>query len=229
MTHAKRKEELFDHWPEAYDQWFTTPIGSLVKKYEAGLLMDLLRPRPGEFILDAGCGTGIFTLDLLSHGSHVIGLDISLPMAMRASEKLRGYPFQMVLGDMLSLPFPENLFDKAVSVTALEFIEDGKSAVRELFRVTKKKGCIVVATLNSLSPWASRRRAKAKQNHTLFEKAIFRSSDELRSLAPAEGVVKTAIHFQKEEDPNHADEIEREGNQKNLDTGAFVVMRWEKP
>jgi len=229
LTHAKRKERLFDNWPDAYDQWFTTPIGSLVKKYEAGLLMDLLRPRPEEFILDAGCGTGIFTLDILSQGSRIIGLDMSLPMAKRAGEKLRGYPFQMVLGDMLSLPFPENLFDKAVSVTALEFIEDGKSAVRELFRVTKKKGCIVVATLNSLSPWASRRRAKAKQNHTLFEKAIFRSSDELRSLAPIEGMVKTAIHFRKEEDPNHADEIEHEGNQKNLDTGAFVVVQWEKP
>lgn len=227
MTH--KKERLFDNWPEAYDRWFTTPIGSLVKRYEADLLTDVLRPGHGEIILDAGCGTGVFTLDILSHGAHVIGLDMSLPMLRRAGEKLRGYPFQMVLADMLSLPFPENFFDKAVSVTALEFIEDTNSAVGELFRVTKKRGCIVVATLNSLSPWASRRKVEAEKRQSIFEKAIFRSPDELRSLAPAEGVVRTAIHFQKEDDADRAEEIEREGQKRGLNTGAFVAVRWEKP
>jgi ubiquinone/menaquinone biosynthesis C-methylase UbiE len=191
--------------------------------------LDLLRPGHGEFILDAGCGTGIFTLDMLSHGSQVVGLDISLPMLMRAREKLRGYPFQIVFGDILNLPFSENFFDKLVSVTALEFIEDAKGAVKELFRVTKKGGCVVVATLNSLSPWASRRKAEAKRKHTLFEKAVFRSPDELRSLTPfLEGVVRTAIHFQKEDDPDRAEEIEHEGQKKGLNTGAFVAVRWEK-
>jgi len=222
------KAELFDEWPEEYDRWFTTPIGSLVRKYEAKLLLDLLRPGHGEIILDAGCGTGVFTLDFLSLGSRVIGLDISLPMLIKAWEKAKGYPFQIVLGDMLNLPFQERSFDRVVSVTALEFIEDAKGAIRELFRVTEKSGCIVVATLNSLSPWASRRKSKTKK-HTLFDKAIFRSPNELLSLASMNGVVKTAIHFQKEDDPESATEIEREGREKGLDTGAFVAARWEKP
>jgi len=136
---------------------------------------------------------------------------------------------QMVLADMLNLPFPEGSFDKVVSITALEFIEDGKAAVGELFRVTKRGGRIVVATLNSLSPWALRRKVEAKEGHTLFEKAIFRSPDELRSLASAQGVVKTAIHFQKGDDSKRALEIEQEGKRKNLNTGAFVAARWEKP
>ena len=224
----KERVQLFDEWPEAYDRWFTTPIGSLVRKYETELIMKLLSPEKGEIILDAGCGTGIFTLDILSAGSKVIGLDLSLPMLKQAEKKLKGYPLQMVLGDMLQLPFPESSFDKAVSVTALEFIEDGKAAVGELFRVTKKGGRVVVATLNSLSPWASRRRAEAKERHTIFEKAIFRSPDELRSLASAESLVKTAIHFQKGDDPERAVEIEQEGKRKHLNTGAFVAARWEK-
>jgi hypothetical protein len=87
----------------------------------------------------------------------------------------------------------------------------------------------VVATLNSLSPWALRRKAQAKERQTIFEKAIFRSPDELRSLASVKGVVKTAIHFQKEDDPEQAGEMEREGDRKNLNTGAFVAIRWEKP
>jgi len=224
----REKPRLFDEWPEAYDRWFTTPIGSLVRRYEAELILDLLNPKRGEIILDAGCGTGIFTLDILASGSKVVGLDLSRPMLMRAGEKLKGSPFHIVSADILHLPFPEGSFDKVVSVTALEFIEDGKEAVGELFRVTKKGGRMVVATLNSLSPWASRRIVEAKERNTLFGKAIFRSPDELRSLAPVEGWVKTAIHFQKGEDSERAVGMEHEGKRKGLNTGAFVAARWEK-
>ena len=224
----KERVQLFDEWPEAYDRWFTTPIGSLVRKYETELILNLLSPKQGEIILDAGCGTGMFTLDILSSGSKVIGLDLSLPMLKRAEKKLKGYPFQIVLADMLHLPFPESSFDKVVSVTALEFVEDGKAAVGELFRVTKKGGRVVLATLNSLSPWALRRRVEAKERHTLFEKAIFRSPDELCSLASVEGLVKTAIHFQTEDDSGRAVEIEQDGKRNNLNTGAFVAAGWEK-
>jgi ubiquinone/menaquinone biosynthesis C-methylase UbiE len=224
----REKGQLFDEWPEVYDRWFTTPIGSLVRKYEAELMLDLLKPKQGEIILDAGCGTGIFTTDILSSGSQVIGLDISLPMLIQAKKKLKEYPFWIILADMLNLPFPGSSFDKVVSVTALEFVEDAKGAIGELFRITKRGGGIVVATLNSLSPWASRRKAEANERHTIFEKAIFRSPQELLSLASVEGVAKTAIHFQKEDEPERAIGIEREGQRKNLNTGAFVAVRWQK-
>jgi len=223
------KPELFDEWPEKYDVWFTTPIGLLVKKYESELLLSLLKPKSDEFILDAGCGTGIFTLDSLSLGTHVIGVDLSLPMLSRAAQKTGGYHFEAVLADISSLPFQENAFDKVLSVTALEFIEDAKGAMEELFRVTKKGGRIAVATLNSLSPWAERRKAEAKKGHPLFKKAIFRSPDELLALAPVNGVTKTAVHFQKEDDPSQALEIEKEGQRKGFKTGAFLVGCWEKP
>lgn len=223
------KPELFDEWPEKYDEWFTTRTGLLVKKYESELLLHLLRPRPDEIILDAGCGTGVFTLDILSFGTHVIGVDLSLPMLSRAAQKTRGYTFQTVLADTSFLPFPKNAFDKVVSVTALEFIKDAKGAMEELFRVTRKGGRIVVATLNRLSPWADRRSAEAKKGHSLFKKAIFRSPDELLALAPVKGVIRTAIHFQNEDDPLHAPEIEKEGQRKGLKTGAFLVGCWENP
>ena len=223
------RRELFDEWPEKYDEWFTTPIGLLVKKYESELLLHLLRPKSDEFILDAGCGTGVFTLDILSSKTHVIGVDLSLPMLSRAAQKTRGYHFQAVLADISSLPFSENAFDKVVSVTTLEFIEDAKRAIEELFRVTKKGGRIAVATLNSLSPWAQRRKAEAKKGHPLFRKAIFRSPDELLAVAAVKGVIRTAIHFQKEDDPAHAHEIEKEGQRRGLKTGAFLVGCWEKP
>jgi ubiquinone/menaquinone biosynthesis C-methylase UbiE len=225
----KEKPELFDPWPEKYDQWFTTPIGALVKRYEVELILDLLNPRSGETVLDAGCGTGVFTLDILSFGTHVTGIDISLPMLLRAVKKSKEYSFQAVLADMSNLPFLDNAFDKVVSITALEFIADAKGAVEELFRVTRKGGYIVMATLNRLSSWADRRRAEAKKGHSLFKKAIFRSPDELLSMTPVNGVVRTAIHFGKDENPDHAPAIELEGQRKSFKTGAFVAARWQKP
>ena len=147
-----KQTQLFDEWPETYDRWFTTSIGSLVKHYETKLILDFLKPGSGEFILDAGCGTGIFTSDIRAAGSRVIGLDLSLPMLRYGKKKAGRVPCEVVVGDVLALPFPGEVFDKVVSITALEFVANARSAVDELFRVTRRGGCVLVATLNSLSP-----------------------------------------------------------------------------
>ena len=115
-------------------------------------------------------------------------------MLTHAYVKLESYPFFTVLEDMLHLPFQDNYFDKTVSVTALEFIEDANRAVSELFRVTHPGGLVVVATLNSLSSWATWR--KARINRGIFENAIFRSPDEVLACAALKGAIKTCIYFQ---------------------------------
>ena len=222
------KDKLFDEWPEKYDRWFETRIGALVKKYENELLLELLQPGPQEMILDVGCGTGIFTLSILGFGTRITGLDISYPMLKRAELKVKGFPFRAVAGDMRFLPFADGCFDKVVSMTALEFIEDGRAAVKDLLRVTKKGGVVVVTTLNSLSPWADRRKKAAGRGHSIFQQMIFRSPDDMRALVPMDATVKTAIHFLKEDDPQRAPEIEHEGQKRGLDTGAFVAARWVK-
>ncbi len=223
------KTQIFDDWPDRYEEWFITPIGSLVKRVEWELVDDLLRPGPGEFILDAGCGTGVFTMEMISCGARVVGLDLSLSMIRRAREKDRTSQLRIISANILCLPFPENSFDKTVSITALEFIPDGQKAIKELFRVTRKGGTIVVATLNSLSPWAERRRKEGQKGHSLFSKAFFRSPEELAALAPVKGNSRTAVHFSKEEDRDRAEEIERKGKLENLSTGAFLAARWIKP
>jgi ubiquinone/menaquinone biosynthesis C-methylase UbiE len=221
--------EVFDDWPEKYDQWFETPIGRLVRECESRLLLETARPARGERILDAGCGTGIFTLDLLAAGARVTGLELSLPMLRRAGKKATNLPFSMVQGDMRGLPFADRSFDTTVSVTAIEFVEDARAAVAELFRVTRPGGWIVVACLNSLSPWAARRKAAAAEGHSIFRHARFRSPEEMAVLASVPALIRTAVHFQKRDDPERAKGIEREGEAQGLDTGAFLVARWEKP
>ena len=221
--------EIFDHWAEKYDQWFETPMGKLIKGYESKLILRMLAPEPGELILDAGCGTGIFTEDIIETGARVVGLELAFDMLRRAVTKCSGQTFHSVIGDIQRLPFADASFNKAISITAIEFIQDARRAVEELFRVTKPGGCIVVATLNSLSPWAQRRKEAAQKGHPLFKHAIFRSPDEIKSLSPVEGIVKTAIHFEKNDDPDVARKIEKSGSEKGLNTGAFLAARWLKP
>jgi ubiquinone/menaquinone biosynthesis C-methylase UbiE len=243
-------KQLFDEWPERYDRWFETPVGKAVLKYESELILDLLRPGRGERILDAGSGTGIFTREFLARGAEVVGLDISLamllyaaeqaahrlrqaqgdncPMPVRAGEKALIRSGSGVAADMAALPFAADSFDKTVSVAALEFVADEKRAVAELFRVTKPGGAVVVATLNSLSPWAARRSANARRDpESIFNRVFFRSPSQLLAAASAPGRVRTAVHFSKEDDPTTFDRIERQG--EGLDTGAFVAARWVKP
>jgi ubiquinone/menaquinone biosynthesis C-methylase UbiE len=221
--------KIFDDWPEKYDLWFETPMGKLIKYYESKLVLRMLTPNPGEVILDAGCGTGIFTADILKAGARVVGLELSFTMLRRALTKCGAQTFEPVIGDIRGLPFTNASFHKAISITAIEFIQDARMAVEELFRVTKPGGSIVVATLNSLSPWAERRKKAAQKGHPLFRHTIFRSPDEMKGLSPVEGIAQTIIHFQKNDDPDIAPKIETSGNEKDLNTGAFLAVRWIKP
>ncbi len=229
MKNKMKEAKIFNEWPERYDRWFETPIGKLILSFESKLLIEMLRPKPGEWTLDAGCGTGGFTRCLLEEGPCFVGLDISFPMLFKAGKKLARYPFSMVQGDMGNLPFADNQFDKTISVTTIEFIVNARNAIDQLFRVTRPGGSIVVATLNSLSPWATRRKVAGEKGHPIFKNVIFRSPKEMNQLASMTPLLKTAIHFQKHDKPLQAQKIEEWGRSIGADTGAFLVARWKKP
>ena len=189
----------------------------------------MLDPRPEETVLDVGCGTGIFTQNILSHDSRVIGLDISVPMLQAAVRKSDPLRFRCVAADMSNLPFADNSFDRVYSMTALEFVPDPAPAVAELNRVVRPGGRVVLTTLNSLSPWAVRRKNKAEQEgHSLFTRMTFRSPDEMLQLAPADATVRTAIHFQKDDDPVLAQQVEARGQKEQSNSGALVALCWNK-
>jgi len=223
-----RSSELFDDWPEKYDQWFQTPIGKLVKACEAELLRDLLRPAEDDLLLDVGCGTGIFTYDILAVGSRIVGMDISAPMLAAAADRFRTRNFAALAGDMRNLPFRDGSFDKVYSMTAIEFVADAARPVAELDRVTRTGGTVVLTTLNRLSPWADTRLKKAKEGHELFQSIHFRTPEEIRRLVPGEADVRTAIHFSKEDDPVQARRKEAQGCAEGRETGAFLAVRWTK-
>jgi len=150
------------------------------------------------------------------------------PMRLCSQERGQALYYCWVAADMTALPFADETFDKSVSVAALEFVADEKRAVAELFRVTRPGGVVVVATLNSLSPWAARRSANARRDpESIFNRVFFRSPAQLLAATSVPGIVRTVVHFGKEDDPATFDRSEREG--EGRETGAFVAARWLKP
>lgn len=223
-------EQLFDTWPVKYEQWFQTPIGQLVRAIELAHIMNLLAPERHDRILDVGCGTGIFTGNYLQRDARVTGVDLSIEMLRYGVRKPGLGQLLPAVADMRRLPFADGTFDKTVSITALEFVADGRRAVQELLRVTRKGGRLVIATLNRLSPWADRRRLDARQDpDSVFRDVHFRSPDELSRMVDLDGEIRTAIHFDKHASPQQAKAEEERLQSAASQRGAFVIGAWTRP
>jgi len=103
-------------------------------------LVDVLDPRAGERILDAGCGTGHLTAELAKSGADVIGVDSSPEMLGQARQN---YPaLQFALADLTDLRFTER-FDAVFSNAVLHWVKDAEAAVASFARVLKPGGRFV--------------------------------------------------------------------------------------
>ena len=103
-----------------------------------------IEPKAGQKVLDLAAGTGVSTVDLMRSGSYAVACDFSLGMLRvgKASKARRGVPF--VAGDALHLPFADGVFDAATISFGLRNVADVPLALRELARVVRPGGRLVV-------------------------------------------------------------------------------------
>jgi SAM-dependent methyltransferase len=91
-------------------------------------------------ILDAGCGSGRNMVDLAHHGE-VTGVELSDTSVELARERGAG---EVLSGSVMDMPFDDASFDLSVSLDVIEHLEDDVGALRELRRVTKPGGALLV-------------------------------------------------------------------------------------
>ncbi|MEZ5774235.1 MAG: methyltransferase domain-containing protein [Hyphomicrobiaceae bacterium] len=103
-----------------------------------GDVLALLDPRPGERILDLGCGDGALTERLVAAGASVLGVDVSEAMLAAA----RGRGLDVVAGDARTLPF-EAEFDAVFSNAVLHWVTDPDKAAARMRAALKPGGRLV--------------------------------------------------------------------------------------
>ena len=109
--------------------------------------VEAVAARPGERILDLAAGTGTSSLPFLEAGAHVFTTDLS--MGMLRVGKRQQPRLSFVRGDALALPYADDSFDAATISYGLRNVEDTAAALRELLRVTKPGGRLVIAEFST--------------------------------------------------------------------------------
>src|SRR3990172_9504597 len=136
--------------PETYDRWYETPRGRWIGQREVELLLKALQPRPGESLLDVGCGTGYFTRALSDRiGGHVAGVDIN-PEWVEYARRRDTDKAMYSVADARALPYANGSFDLVVSIAALCFIPEDVATVREIVRVAGRRFAIGLLNRHSL-------------------------------------------------------------------------------
>jgi len=126
--------------PDRWDSSLYDDRHSFVWK-KVGDLIELLDPRPGERILDLGCGTGHLTAQIAARGAEATGLDASVSMIAQARQN---YPkLKFVLADASGFRFDQP-FDAVFSNAALHWIPEAGSVAASVFHALRPGGRFVL-------------------------------------------------------------------------------------
>jgi ubiquinone/menaquinone biosynthesis C-methylase UbiE len=157
-------------------------------------LRDALAPAPGQRLLEVGPGTGYYAREVagwIEPGGRLDVFDLQQEMLdhtlRRAEERGVGANIVAMQGDARELPYEDATFDAAYLVTVLGEIPDQEAALRELARVVKPGGRVVVGELFGDPHWVSpaKLRARAERAGLRFEHRIGSPLGYFARFAPA--------------------------------------------
>jgi ubiquinone/menaquinone biosynthesis C-methylase UbiE len=145
-------------------------------------LREALQPRAGEHVLEVGPGTGYYTLDTaawLGPSGHVDIFDLQQQMldhTMRRARERGVANITATQGDARGLPYPDATFDAAYLVAVLGEIPDQNAALRELARVLRPGGRLVVGELFGDPHWLAPNtlRKRGEQAGLRFDRRVGR-------------------------------------------------------
>jgi SAM-dependent methyltransferase len=127
--------------------------GAYNAHYDRPAVLSLLGDVRGLRVLDAACGPGYYTAELIARGAEVAAFDASPEMIeltrARVGDDIRVE--RAVLGG--SLPFADEEFDVVVCALAIHYADDRLAAFRQFARVLRPAGVVVVSTQHPTTDW----------------------------------------------------------------------------
>ncbi len=98
-------------------------------------------------VLECACGTGMLTVHIAEKCKSVIATDYSHNMLKRAKNKCRHYKnVRIIKENILSLDFPDNSFDRVVAANVIHLLDEPNIALKEMERVCKIGGQLIIPT-----------------------------------------------------------------------------------
>lgn len=139
-----RVSGMFDEVAPGYDRT-NTVLSMGNDRFWRTATTRAVAPRSGQRILDLAAGTGASSVSLARSGAHVIAADFSPGMIAEGRRRHGGIPnLAFVQADATNLPFADAEFDTVTMSFGLRNVNDPKRALRELHRVTKPGGRLVI-------------------------------------------------------------------------------------
>ena len=204
----------FDSRHRRYDEWFVRHAAA----YHSELLaVRALFPWQGQG-LSIGVGTGRFAAPL----GVQIGIDPSLAVLGYAVQ--RGITAVHAIAE--ALPFADAVFDRALCVTTICFVDDVDAMLHEAHRVLKPGGALVIAFIDRTSGLGQYYLAHQNEN-PFYRDATFFSATEVESLLFGAGFIQPVWVQTLSKSPEEALNIEPLCT--GYGQGAFVVVRTKKP
>jgi ubiquinone/menaquinone biosynthesis C-methylase UbiE len=153
-SNGPQTEGVTIHWASQYDL-FTRLMGLGVNRSNSRMIVEMAGIKPGNRILDVGCGTGNLTLTALKYtgaSGSVHGIDASPEMIAVAREKAAhsGMPAIFEIGLIEKLPYPDAGFDVVISRLVIHHLPDNlkRQGFAEIFRVLEPGGRCFLADFN---------------------------------------------------------------------------------
>lgn len=115
------------------------------KRWEYPWSLERAELRPGERVLDAGCGDSIFPVYLAHQRLRVTGVDVKLDGRLG---RMHGVRVDYVRGDLTGLPFRDAAFDAVFCISVIEHLPEPqiRRALDELWRVLRPRGRLLLTT-----------------------------------------------------------------------------------
>lgn len=143
-----KNKELF--YNEISDIWASKINNSETNKRLKVVFEELLSKKDlqNKKFLEVGCGLGYFSNKASKLGAKVTGIDIG-PKLVAMNKKLTPSG-QFLVSSASKLPFKDNTFDIVLSTEVIEHVDKQKEALKEMTRVLKKGGVLVITTPNRI-------------------------------------------------------------------------------
>jgi ubiquinone/menaquinone biosynthesis C-methylase UbiE len=145
------------------------------------LVREALAARPGERILDLGCGPGFYVAELLDEVGEdgwVTGVDASPAMLAVAAKRVEGREnVELHEGDATSLPVEDASFDRALSVQVMEYVPDISAGLAEVHRALRPGGRVLIWDVDWASvSWHARDEARMRRVLEAWDKHLIHPS-----------------------------------------------------